>query len=342
MSTLDDVAREAGVSAMTVSNALRGRPHVKPKTKQKVVDAARKLNYRVNIPARKLSSGSTRILGFAAVDLDNGFPAALAADFCDTAASRGYQTIVQQTRRSSTYEQTMSQDVMNQLCDGLLLCSPAMTEQNIEELDSRIPTVLFDTTRFETQFDSIVTPCAPGGKDATQHLIAQGCRNIIVIGTNYKDPKQQDNSWSPAARRLSGCIQACREAGLPLDSDRVFPTTWELQDACDTVHRIVESGIIFDGIFCVTDHIAPGILRALAECGLSVPADVCVASFDGVPIDAFMEPPLTSITIDTKEIAEKAIARLMERIEHKQGNIRPERIIVGYRLAVRGSSLRKS
>ncbi|MBT1165391.1 LacI family DNA-binding transcriptional regulator [Bifidobacterium simiarum] len=342
MTTLDDVAREAGVSRMTASNAINGKTNVSPKTAEKVLRAARKLNYTINLSAKRLSSGKSGILGFAAVDLDNLFPAQLAADFSDAAAARGYQTIVQQTRRSQSYEYTMSHDIMTQLCDGVLLCSPAMPETTIAGIDERIPAIIFDSTQYDRRFDTIATPCTEGAYEATRHLIEQGCSNLLVIGTDYREPRDIGHSSSPAERRLLGCMQACDEAGIPLGRRQVRPVAWSNEEARRCVHDIVDSDVPFDGIFCITDHFAPGVLRGLAECGLDVPKDVAVASFDGIATDQYTTPPLTSVSIDTKEIARRALDRLIERIEAKRRGteVPPERIVVGYRLAMRGSSLR--
>lgn len=122
MTTLDDVARLAGVSRMTASNAMRGKAIVKPETAARVRAAAAQLGYRPNLAARQLSSGKSHIIGVTISDFDLIFPAELAACVSDIAQRHDYQTVLQQTRFSSDFEKRMLSSAAMQVCDGTIIC----------------------------------------------------------------------------------------------------------------------------------------------------------------------------------------------------------------------------
>ena len=157
MTTLDDVAGEAGVSRMTASNALRGKSSVKPATARRVLEAAERLKYRPNLAARRLSSGRSGIIGFSTVELDRSpFSAALAAAVSDQAVSMGYQTLIQQTRQMASYESSMVADIATQFCEGTILSAPALSADSIAALNRRYPLVVFDGPNWTGPW----TPCA--------------------------------------------------------------------------------------------------------------------------------------------------------------------------------------
>lgn len=387
MVTLDDVAAKAGVSRMTASNALRGKSVVKASTAQRVLAAAAELGYRPNLAARQLSSGRTHIIGLSVADLDFIFPAALAADLSDEAARRGYQLITQQTRMSSDYERAMMNSASAQICDGTIVCWPSSDLDAMADFAATHPLVVLDGHGLEGRVDTVFTPNRDGARSAVTHLIEQGARRILVLGARYlpsedlarmrdcdgtrvggaPDRDTQDSGAIPsessvqvgnASLRLCGAWEAMREhGGVPYESDDVYLCGWDRRSGYEMMRRILSerSPRDFDAVFALTDSIAIGALKALTEAGVHVPEDVMVIGFDGVTDGAYANPGLTSVAIDTKEIATVCLDLLVDRIEGAHGGAHADVMdphcadrrvpasrtrVLSYRIVARGSAER--
>ena len=232
MVTLDDVAARAGVSRMTASNALRGKTIVRPETASRVLAAAKELGYHPNIAARQLSSGRTHIIGLTVADFDLIFPAALAAAISDQAQARGYQVIVQQTRFSHDFERRMLSSATSQICDGTIICWPSMASAEMESFARTHPLVLLDGFGLEGRCDCVFTPCIDGMAAASRHLVANGCRRVLLLGGHYLPPERFEGATTSEQRRIRGaakdcgrrgCLTAPRRVPLRLDARRGVP-----------------------------------------------------------------------------------------------------------------------
>ncbi len=134
-------------------------------------------------------------------------------------------------------------------------------------------------------------PTLEAADAATTYLIDRGCRSIAVIGAN-----PAGGSVSAAALRLQGHTRALERADRRLD-DRLVATAseWHQNDGAVAAHRLLNSGVPFDGLFCFNDNLAIGAMSVLLEAGLAIPKDVRVVGFDNVPAAAFAYPSLTTI-----------------------------------------------
>ncbi|MBT1161880.1 LacI family DNA-binding transcriptional regulator [Bifidobacterium sp. SO1] len=360
MVTLDDVAARAGVSRMTASNTLRGKtvggkPIVKPETAERVRKAAAELGYRPNLAARQLSSGRTGIIGLSVADLDMIFPAALAATLSDEAYRRGYQLITQQTRMSADYEREMLGSASAQICDGTIVCWPSHDTVSALASAHGHPTVVLDGFGLEGRADCVFTPCVDGAKAAVRHLVAAGARRVLILGTVYRTAGALAKAANSAELRLRGACEALAEAGLPYGPGDVVPCGWTRQSGYDTMARILADGgagvdsLGFDAVFCMADTVAIGVLRALTDAGVRVPDDVMVMGFDGVEDGRYTNPGLSSVLIDTAEVASVCLDMLAERIAAGGGrtmgdvpvaSAAPRTRMLAYRIVARGSAER--
>ncbi|NEG88800.1 LacI family DNA-binding transcriptional regulator [Bifidobacterium aerophilum] len=369
MVTLDDVAARAGVSRMTASNTLRGkmvggRPIVKPETAERVRKAAAELGYRPNLAARQLSSGRTGIIGLSVADLDMIFPAALAATLSDEAYRRGYQLITQQTRMSADYEREMLGSASAQICDGTIVCWPSRDTVSALASAHGHPLVVLDGFGLEGSVDCVFTPCVDGAKAAVRHMVASGARRMLVLGTSYCSGNELTKAANSAGLRLRGACEALTEAGLPYGPDDVVPCGWTRQSGYDAMSRILadrgmtagdgrasHDSLGFDAVFCMTDTVAIGALRALADAGVRVPDDVMVMGFDGVEDGRYTNPGLSSVMIDTAEVSSVCLDMLADRIGKSSARSgvggaaagasdAPRTHMLAYRIVSRGSAER--
>ena len=342
MVTLDDVAARAGVSRMTVSNALRGKAVVRPETARKVIAAAEELGYHLNLAARQLSSGRTHVIGLTVADFDLIFPAALAAAISDQAQTLGYQVIVQQTRFSHDFEQHILSSATSQICDGTIVCWPSSASAEMETFARAHPLVLLDGFGLEGRCDCVFTPCTDGMAAATRHLVDHGCRRVLMLGGSYLPPEQFANADTSERCRIRGAAEGLLSSGLPYRADDVYPCGWTREAGYRRMRAILDERRDFDGVCCLNDPIAIGAHKALTEAGVRVPQDVAVTGFDGVEDGRYLAPGLTSVTIDVHEAADTCLKLLIDRIERgTEHPPAPRTIDLGYRVEARGSGERR-
>ncbi|WP_163146881.1 LacI family DNA-binding transcriptional regulator [Bifidobacterium ramosum] len=341
MVTIDDVAKAAGVSRATTSYALRGDPRIAPGTADKVRHAAARLHYTANLSARSLRSGRNGVIGVAIYELDRAYPSEMSAAMSREIARRGCQTIVQQTANSKEGEIAILQKITSQLCDGMIFSPGNVGDAELKYLSHGKPMVLLDDSSTAPVFDSVDTPCEEGAAQAIRHLAGVGCRDIVVIGPDYRLLDDEFARNGVEGRRLAGCISALEDVGMRVMPDMFVHTTWDAGSARRRAHELVRSGRRFDGAFCLTDTVAMGFIRGLADCGARVPDDVAVVGFDGVAEGASFVPSLTTISVDLEDLARKAIDLLMRRMCEDAGHpLPPRRVVAGYQLVERESTKR--
>ncbi|NEG88779.1 LacI family DNA-binding transcriptional regulator [Bifidobacterium aerophilum] len=346
MATMTDVAKAAGVSRATASYALRGDPRISPATANKVRRAAASLNYTTNLSARSLRSGRSGVIGVAIFELDKPYPSEMSAAISREAARHGLETIVQQTSNSKEREISILRKVTSQLCDGTIFSPGNVSPEEITALYGGKPMILLDDISDDPLFDCVFTPCEAGAEAAIRHLYEVGCRNIGVLGVDYRILLDDSQATSVSGRRLAGALKAFDDLNINVDERNFVHTLWDMEHARATMHRLVDSGRMFDGLFCLTDTVALGALRGLADRGVRVPDDMAVIGFDGINEGEYSIPSLTTIETDLDDLAKKAIELLSFRLDVANGDV-PEgtdlstrRLTADFRLIERESTRR--
>ena len=368
--TLRDVAAEAGVSPMTASNALRGKPGVKESTRAKVIAAAKRLNYRINLTASMLKSGRSNIIHVIVNEFDSPFYSKLTQALSNEIVSRGLIPFIEQTQYSpDAAEHALSSNPFSgQLFDGEILHATGLgTNVPLSKLNGGRPFVLLDACASGVKklcdligwreeldaceetptVDAVNFPNEEAERAAMQHLIDRGCRNIAIVGHRFAPRADLAHAQNAFALRLRGACGALSDAGLPYDESMVF----EAGDVANGIiagHAIAErilaarsghGGTEFDGACCANDFAAFGVIRGLADRGLRVPQDVKVIGFDGVTSGSYTTPALSTIQVDFTQLAKFSVDMLSERIDHGTDEaLPPRRAIIGYQLVDREST----
>lgn len=164
-----------------------------------------------------------------------------------------------------------------------------------------------------------------------------------MIGADYRVLAEDNGSMTVSGRRLLGCLNAFDDLGVaPAAEQFVSLPYWESSDARAAAHDLVDSGIDFDGAFCMTDTIAIGFVRGLADRGLRVPDDVAVIGFDGIRECEDYIPSLSTVATDLNDLAAKAMRLLLDRLdEDGKGTPLPARTLTAdFRLIARESTRR--
>ena len=309
MTTIQDVAKAAGVSPMTVSNVLNAHPHVRESTRQKVLAAVEELDYRVNAAARNLRTGRTGTIGLAVPNIGDHYFARLAALVATIAGEEGYRVEIEHTdavRERELEAMTLSQ---NRMHDGLLLSTVGLGPEDKGLLRVDYPVVLLGEGIFDGPLDHIAMPNIDGSYAATAHLVAQGSRNVAIFDVRF--------TLSDSVRdlRLEGYQQALRDAGIAPDPQLFFDVTdFTMAEGYRAAQHVVASGIQVDGVFCPTDGVAIGALRGFADGGMPVPEDVRVVGIEDQPQSELVTPRLSSVSPAHEVTARTAVTFLLERI----------------------------
>ncbi|WP_166979383.1 LacI family DNA-binding transcriptional regulator [Paramicrobacterium fandaimingii] len=331
--TLRDVAERAAVSVRTVSNVVSGYEHVSARMRAKVLTAIEELDYRANPVARTLRTGRTGMLGLVVPEITVPYFSELARDVINAAAEYGYRVMIDQTGHDHERErQLLTGDDRTMLFDGLLF-SPLVTKSELLEMhgSTKMPLVLLGEHEFDGSYDHVAIDNIAAAKDAVCHLIEIGRTRIAAIGT------QPLEEYATPLQRSAGYTAALDEAGIETRSE--YATTaahYSRGDGYAAAQALLELSPRPDAIFCFSDLLAIGAMRAIFDAGLRVPEDIAVIGIDDVDEGRFTRPTLSTVSLDTPFIAREAVRRIVTRIDDP--STAAEEVIAPHRLVVREST----
>ncbi|GEC06493.1 LacI family transcriptional regulator [Streptomyces spinoverrucosus] len=331
MVTIKDVAKAAGVSPMTVSNVINDHPNVRGSTRAKVLEAMARLDYRVNVAARNLAKGSTGTIGLAVPEVNSPYYSRLAAAIIAAAERRGLRVSIEQTASRDNELDALSLS-RNRLYDGLILTAAGMRQADAERLRVDHPVVILGDRIFGAPVDHVAMPNLEASRAATRHLIERGCRRIAFLCGAVEEV-------DTSSLRLTGYRQALAEAGLSTDPALIQQVDrLGMREGAGRAREMAEGGLDFDGVFCVTDSLAMGVLRGLADAGIRAPDQVKVIGFDNVTESEYFIPSLSTIDPDHDGMAERAVDLLLQRIEQTEPPTRQQDFIGDFSLVIREST----
>jgi DNA-binding LacI/PurR family transcriptional regulator len=330
MASRKDVAAAAGVSVRTVSNVVNGFEHVAPATRDRVLEAIERLSYRPSELARSLKVGRSGLIGLMLPELDTPYFAEITRAFVEQGTRHGLTVVIDQTDGDRTRELAwMQRTAQGSLFDALLLSPLGLKTVDLDLLPPDAPVVFLGEDRYPG-FDLVTTDGHAAARDAVNHLIAGGRRRIGAIGAERP-------ARATSTQRLGGWRSALKGAGLPAGGDLVaYVRSFKRSQGHAGMLHLLDGPAPPDAVFCFSDPIALGAIRALHERGLRVPEDVAVVGFDDIEDGRYSCPTLTSIRPDKARLAELAFDRLLRRMEGEA--LAPAVIDVPYDLVVRESS----
>jgi LacI family transcriptional regulator len=328
--TLHEVARRAGVSAMTVSRVVNGRGSVDSETRQRVEEAIQALDYVPNRIARGLISQKTQTIGIIVPDIVNPFFAPVVRGAESAARKAGYRVLLCNSEGDLRLEREYIEDLVAHRVEGLLL-TPASDRSRssiLSLLRGGFPLVLIDRALPDADCDLIVSDNAQGARRLIEHLIAIGHREIAHVS--------DAEDTSTGRERLRGYREALEAAGIPFQPELVIRTTVDRIGGYRAAQEILARDPLPTAIFAVNNMTAVGTMEALRERSLSVPKDIGLVCFDDVEHLAVLSPILTVIDQPAEIFGSLGVQLLLERMTGK-ANSRPRRIILQTDLIVRQS-----
>ncbi len=331
--TLRDVAEHAQVSVRTVSNVVSGYTHVSAQMRERVMASIKELDYRPNPVARTLRTGRTGLLALVVPEIAVPYFSELARDAIHAASELGYRVLIEQTGDDHERERRLLQGGdRGVLFDGVLF-SPLVPQQYLHETSaaSSVPLVLLGEHEFDGKYDHVAIDNERAAFDAVTHLVEIGRKRVAAIGAQPSEP------YTTPRLRQAGYEAALAKAGCEVDARWVVTAAhYSRQDGYDAARELLQLNPRPDAIFCFSDLLAIGAMRAVFDAGLRVPEDVAIIGVDDIEEGRFARPPLSSVALDTSFIAREAIQRLVHRIDNPDSPV--EEIIAPHSLVVRQST----
>lgn len=334
--TISDIANELDINISTVSRALKDHPGISDETKQMVIQTAKRLNYYPNSIASALARGKSNVIGVIVPSTGEHFFASIINGIESTAKKNNYKILISQSNDSVSDEEENIKTLLETHVDGIL-ASLAMETKSFghyqQILDKQIPLVLFDRYDEALEVDVVAVDDYLGAYRAVNHLIEQGCKTIAHF-SGLKHVKIYNE-------RLRGYKQALEDNGIAYDPDLVFESNMELEQGREFAIKLLDSDTFPDAIFCANDYVAMGAIQILKENGIEIPDQVAVVGFSNDAFASFITPSLTSVEQYSTRIGQIAAELFLKKIDNKNSEAIPQKIVITPKLIIRESSRKK-
>lgn len=330
--TLLDVARQAGVSRTTASFVLTGRRdmRISVDAEQRVLRAARELNYRPNLMARSLRTRTTQTIGLISDTVaTEPFAGEMVRGTLATAIRLQHLLFIGETEGDPAVEERLVEDMLDRGVDGFLYTAMFTRKARPPSALRGHPYVLVNCYSRDRHTTAVLPDEHGAGGSAVDALLAAGHRDgIHLVGVTKP-------GVYAAEERLAGLGEALAAAGTALAGRH--DCDWWPEPAYAAVHRLLSGGTRPAALICLNDRIAFGAYQALQEAGLSVPEDVSVVSFDDSDLAGWLRPALTSVALPHAELGRRAVELLLDKDRpsgvvkvpmplHVRGSIGPPRL----------------
>ena len=330
---MKDIAKDLGVSVVTVSKVLRNHPDVGEETRGRVLARVRELDYQPNLAARSLVTGRTYLIGLVIPDLLHPFFAEIAKALTEALRKHGYYLIVSSSEEDPDLEEQEINQLLARRLDLLIIASCRLNVDLFFRIEKQqTPYVLIDRNFSGLSANFVGVDDEAVGMLATNHLIAIGCKKIAHIG---------GPDTSPGMRRSEGYKRALRSGGLKVVDDYIAieqqADVGAKQHGADAMRRLLNLKNRPDGVFCFNDPLAIGALNYALEQGLQVPGDIAIIGAGNLHYDDSLRISLSSVDQHSAKIGEEA-ARIALGILSAKVPPKPEVVVLQPELVVRRST----
>ncbi len=308
--TLEDVAAAAGVSLSTASRALREESPVSETTRRRVRSAARRLGYEPNRLARSLRTRATSFAGVIVPDIGVGFYARVLKGAQDTFERAGYQVIVMNTEREAAREASALRTLLAHRVDGVMLATSGGFVRT-----PGVPVVFFDNLVEGAGAGHVARANREGMAVLVRHLVMHRHERIAYLGGPVR--------FTSGVERLEGFRAATAAAALTMSSDyvRLGDEGWSVESGRHATRELLALAPRPTGLVAGSDTLAVGAIQAARDLGLRVPEDLAVVSFDDPFFADLLDPPMTALARNERELGELAASLLLNAI--RTGRVGP-------------------
>ena len=332
---MKDIARDLGVSVVTVSKVLRNHSDISVATRARVLQRVKELNYQPNPAARALVTGRTNLVGLIVPDLVHPFFAQVAKGISAKLRALEYSLIISSSEDDPNLEKLEIDQMLGRRVDVLILASNQTSREGLRRIEEQgVPLVLLDRRVAGIRANFVGIDDVMAGMLATSHLLEIGCKTVAHIA---------GSDVSTALDRQTGYAKALAERG------KTLPPSYTVKrghgdDSGDAAGYEGMQALLGlkprpDGVFCCNDPIAMGAMRAILEAGLRIPQDVAIVGCGNVHYADLLRVPLTSIDQDSNGLGANAAKMALSLIKRKsEGSARS--LLLPAKLVVRASTQR--
>lgn len=328
--TMNDVAKEAGVSVATVSRVINGSDGVSEKLEKRVNDAMKQLHYYPSTLARSFKIQQTMLIGVIVPLIDHPFYSRLAMTIEQKLFQHDYRAIICNSGEDGDRERAYIEMLLRQRVDGFIINSAVVNTNYLHELENlNIPYVLIDRDLPEAECSKVFSDNSQGGYIGMEHLIQLGHKRIGVIGAlAYTEPM---------TRRIRGTRDALSAYGIEADPELLVTADTQLFDmGYESAKKLLMLDSPPTAIFSLTDVTAVGVMHAVSELGMKIPDDISILGYDNLPIASYMIPQLSTVEQPIIEMGEKAVELLLNHIRETTHPI--EKAVLRTQLILRQST----
>lgn len=333
---MKDIARDLGISVITVSKVMRKKDDVSKETRKRVLDRVKELNYTPNLAARALVTGRSNLVGLVVPDLLHTFFAEIAKSLSEALLKKGYYLIISTSDEDPEREEQTVNRLLAPNLDALIVASACTDSSMFKRIQKQgLPLVLIDRRFPDLDTNYVGADDELVGALATEHLIRIGCRRIAHLC---------GPETSPGKGRLDGYLKTLAKHNLKCLPGYVFKQSMvdvhSTETGAELMKRLLSLTPRPDGLFSYNDPMAIGAIETILDAGLRVPEDVAVIGSGNLHFDARLRVPLSSIDQDTEQIGEST-ARLTLSLIASKTRPRSKTVLVQPKLIVRASTERK-
>ncbi len=326
MTTMRDIAKLSKVSVSTVSRVLSGKGRVSAEKRNEIIKLANQFHYIPNYHAKCMTKTGVITVGLVVPDISNPFfskiTMGIEAELRDNAL-----LILMNSFRDIEREKRLSLLLRDNGAKGIIIGNSHVEDDFVFEISKYIPVVVFDKEYNLPNISTIKLDNVYGAYLATNHLIEIGCSSIVHFG-GFDD-------LDVSIQRREGYKKALRRGMQPY----VIPTGYDERSGYEKAKKILTSKK-FDGVFCMNDLVAIGVLKAAKEMGIRVPEDLKIIGFDDTELCEVVTPPLSSIHQPIEEMGRAAARALLKMIEGEESTrsylFSPSLIVRSSTLSIRG------
>lgn len=330
--TINDIAKELGVTPSTVSRALAGNTRVSLKTRESVVQKAKELGYQQNVIASSLRKGRSDTIGMIVPRINRHFFSNVISGVEEILNPAGYTLVICQSGESFVKEQKAVNMLLANQVGGIIISLSVQTKsfEHLENMMKRgIPLVQFDRVNSDIRCSKILNDNFNGAYLATRHLIKSGYKRIGHLAGSQSLTAYQE--------RYRGYIKAMEEEGFKLGNSLVYNDVLTREAGRDTILKALKNERA-DALFCSGDYSALGVLDGLKEMNINVPNDFGIVGFANEPFSELIHPTLSTVEQNSFEMGTRVATAMIKNLEGKHWE---EEEVIPTRLIVRESSWKR-
>jgi LacI family transcriptional regulator, repressor for deo operon, udp, cdd, tsx, nupC, and nupG len=329
MANIQQVAKQAGVSVATVSRVLNGQNTVSVKTRMKVEEAIKKLNYEPSLLGRNLRTSESRLLLILIPTISNPFYLEIIKGIEQVAISQNYNILLCETDSNPEKENIYFDLVRKKMADGIITMDPAVNVETLKKLAENYAVIQCSEYEECTGIPYVTIDNEEASYRAVKHLIQIGHHKIALMNA--------DEKYLFARQRKMGYKRALEENGITLRNEYIISTSnLGFENGQYAMKKILNLQDRPTAVFAVSDLLAIGALKEINIAGLHVPNDIAVVGFDKIDFSNMTNPTLTTIAQPMRKMGNVAARMLIEKIKGEE----VESIILDHELVIRESTSR--